>query len=51
MSPAAAPLHGALHLLDLPEDVLAAMAARLPFSQRLCLSLVCRKLRHTSDEP
>ncbi|EFN58645.1 hypothetical protein CHLNCDRAFT_140893 [Chlorella variabilis] len=39
MSPAAAPLHGALHLLDLPEDVLAAMAARLPFSQRLCLSL------------
>lgn len=31
-----------LQLLDLPPDVLVAILSRLPFLERLRLSLVCR---------
>jgi hypothetical protein len=38
-------------LLDLPHDLLARIGAQLPFTERLQLSLVCRRWRDACAGP
>ena len=46
-----APVGGQLQLLDLPPDLLIAIFQRLPFTERLRLSAVCRRLRRLCAGP
>lgn len=46
-----APASGVLQLLDLPADVLIAISQQLPFTERLRLSGVCRRLRQLCAGP